>query len=104
MAKGEVGHKADDGKPFPRLLPIGPLMVIVDVLTFGAHKYGPNNWQHVDRATERPSVTPMRYCDTCSREWVENGVTPRAASTTHLGHAGCCLLFLLWFELRGDDG
>jgi len=90
----KLGTKLDSGKPQPRLLPIGPLRSIVDVLTFGAAKYSPDNWQHVPCARERYTDALLRHVFA----WMDGEAHDEESGLHHLAHAGCCLLFLLWFE------
>ena len=42
------GLKYDDGKPMLDLIPPDAVMAIGHVMTYGAQKYGPNNWQGVE--------------------------------------------------------
>jgi len=86
--------KRDHGKPMWDLLPLPQVGHIVDVLTFGAQKYGPNQWQTVDNATERYFAALMRHLVA----WRSGRTFDKESSLRHLGHAGCCLLFLLWLE------
>lgn len=93
----KLGVKFDLGKAQWRLVPFGAMSEVVDVLTYGAQKYAPDNWKHVDGAVDR-------YTDAGFRHFVAyaNGekVDPESGCS-HLAHAMCCLLFLLAFE-RGD--
>ena len=93
------GEKLDQGKRQPRLMPIGPLLAIVDVLTFGAKKYAPDNWKHVPDATERYTDALLRHVFA----WMDGERLDPESGLHHLGHAGCCVLFLLWLELEGDQ-
>ena len=93
------GRKDDTGKARWDLLPLKATREIVDVLTFGAAKYGANNWQLVEDhearyvAALQRHLTAWRLGETCDPE----------SGLHHLAHAGCCLLFLLSEEL-GHDG
>lgn len=92
-----IGVKYDNGKPQWRLVPFGAMSEVVDVLTYGAVKYAPDNWKHVPSARER-------YIDAGFRHLVAyaSGEKKDAESGySHLAHAMCCLLFLLAFE-RGE--
>lgn len=90
-----LGMKFDLGKPLPRLLPVGPLMAIVDVLTYGATKYAPDNWKHVDDARDRYADALLRHV----LAWLGGESHDAESGLRHLAHAGCCILFLLHFEL-----
>ena len=89
------GVKWDEGKLLWGLLPLEPIREIVRVLTYGAKKYAPSNWMNVKDARER-------YYDAMMRHIVayKMGETKDSDTNIHpLAHAGCCLLFILWFEL-----
>jgi hypothetical protein len=88
------GVKYDSEKPKWTLLPFRALQEVVEVLTFGAKKYAADNWKHVPQARER-------YVDAAYRHLADWNTTARLDPETgksHLAHAICCLLFLLWFE------
>lgn len=90
------GVKLDAGKPKWSLLPFRELKEVVEILTFGAEKYAPNNWQKVD--------PPSRYTDACLRHltaWVQGEKKDAESGKSHLAHAVCCLLFLMWFDNEG---
>lgn len=93
-----LGEKFDAGKPEPRLLPAGPLMQIVEILTFGARKYQPDNWQHVDGGLERYHDAMLRHI----YAWQGGERFDPESDMHHLAHAGCCLLFLMWFADKED--
>jgi hypothetical protein len=84
-------RKADAGKPRPTLLPAKALQNIVEVLEFGAEKYGRDNWRNVD--------DPQRYLDAALRHLsamqIEGLKTvDKESGLPHIDHAACCLLFL----------
>lgn len=93
------GDKFDDGKPQPRLLPPVPVMAIVGVLTFGAAKYSVDNWQEVPNAVDRYTDALLRHVFA----WMGGERVDQESKLHHLAHAGCCVLFLLWFELKEDQ-
>lgn len=90
-----AGVKYDNGKPQWSLLPFRALTQVVEVLTYGAKKYAPDNWKKVPDARRR-------YIDAGFRHF-----TAYAAGETHdpetgkhhLAHAICCLLYLVAFDL-----
>ena len=92
----EKGKKYDTGKLRWSLLPIKPVEEIVKVLMFGANKYGDNNWQGLEGAKERYYDAMLRHI----MAWKEGEVSDSESNLSHLAHAGCCLLFLLWFEIN----
>ena len=88
--------KQDHGKPAMHLLPGKPLQEIAKVLTFGAKKYSAHNW--------RPGTEWSRYYSAMQRhltDWNDNAGADPETGLSHLAHAGCCLLFLLEYELKG---
>lgn len=91
-----LGLKTDTGKPRWSLVPYDALLEIVKVLTFGATKYADNNWQHVDNHEDRYFSAMLRHLTA----WKNGQRTDDETGLSHLAHAGCCLLFLLWFEVR----
>lgn len=89
-------RKDDVQKPMMGLLPPKALLAISRVLTFGAAKYGPNNWHQV--------ANRSRYYDALQRhltQWWAGEDKDQDTGESHLAHAGCCLLFLLELEIRG---
>jgi len=95
--KKSRGRKLDKSKPMWGLLPFEPLQEIVKVLTFGAKKYSKDNWQYVPDAKERYFNALFRHLTA----WKMGEKTDPETSISHLAHCGCCILFLLWFELKG---
>lgn len=93
-----VGFKADKDKPRWDLLPFGPVSEIVDVLTFGARKYADNNWKKVPDARARYLAAAFRHL----AAYAQGERADSETGLSHLAHAGCCLLFLNWFEGRSE--
>jgi hypothetical protein len=90
----ELGSKADAEKPRWDLLPWKPLAAVVEVLTYGAKKYAPDNWQEVPLASRRYFAAAVRHLVA----WNEGEGTDPESGHPHLAHAACCILFLLWFD------
>ena len=91
--KPTPGTKFDAGKNRWSLLPMNEVGEIVQVLTVGAKKYADNNWMKVKPKT--------RYVDALFRHltaWIEGEKLDPEDSLSHLAHAGCNLLFLMWFD------
>ncbi len=89
------GIKHDHGKDQWWLLPLNVLSPVVKVLMFGAGKYAPYNWQRV-----KPKE---RYYDACIRhlaDWQEGERIEPESGLPTLAHAICCLIFLLWYEVK----
>ena len=94
------GVKYDNDKPQWSLLPFKALKEVVDVLTYGAKKYAPDNWKKVPNAKQR-------YIDAGFRHLTAYAAGEKLDSETgksHLAHAICCLLYLLAFEIGEDRG
>lgn len=97
--KPTAGRKDDQGKPQPSLLPPRPLMLIAAVLTFGARKYERDNWQRVEDARHRYADALLRHVFA----WLGGEALDPESGHHHLAHAGCCILFLLHFEVAHDE-
>ncbi len=91
------GLKHDGGKVRTDLLPVRALLSVAEVMTFGASKYGANNWQNV-----RPR---SRYFGAALRHLFARALGERHDPETglpHLAHASCCVLFMLSGDLGHD--
>ena len=87
-----TGKKFDDTKPKWNLLPLSPIAEVVNVLTFGANKYGPNNWQLLPDFNERYFAATMRHLFA----WREGETHDPESGLHHLAHAATNIIFLLW--------
>lgn len=94
----QTGIKFDGDKPEFSLLPTGTLNPVLKVLGIGKKKYAKDNWQRVDNAKERYFNAAMRHITS----WWEGEKTDPETGENHLAHALCCLLFLLWFDNKGN--
>ena len=86
-----VGKKYDGGKVRFSLVPQKALTEVMDVLEFGAKKYGDENWKMVDNLQRR-------YFDAAHRHMIKDfkGVLiDEESGSAHLAHAICCLMFKL---------
>lgn len=91
----EPFRKDDKGKPDLSLLPPRALLAVGRVLSFGAAKYGRENWANVP--------DPHRYEAAALRHLMAHLAGETADADTkesHLAHAACCVLFLLELEAR----
>jgi hypothetical protein len=95
--KNQKGLKFDNDKPRWDLLPLKPIEDIVKVLTFGAKKYGPDNWRQVENAKDRYFAALMRHLVA----WRAGEKIDSESSMPHIAHALCNLVFL--YELEGAD-
>ena len=92
------GHKADAGKPRPDLLPPLAVLEIAKVLEFGARKYAPDNWRKVEGWRWRYAGAALRHLFA----WLGGEARDPESGLLHLAHAGCCVLFLLEKEIKGE--
>jgi hypothetical protein len=84
------GRKFDGGKLQYGLVPPLALKATVDVLTFGAEKYEPDNWKVVPDSKRRYFDAAMRHM----WAWKEGEQIDPESGKHHLAHALCCLHFL----------
>ncbi len=94
MDDKELGVKFDNNKLKWSLLPFEALEEVVEVLTFGAKKYAPDNWKFVPDADARYMDAAFRHIVSYMQGHKYDGET----GSNHLAHAVCCLLFKLWFD------
>lgn len=91
-------QKHDQGKSRYSLIPPLAEEEMVKVLTFGANKYAPNNWQNVDDMS--------RYVDATLRHIASYRKGERNDAETnlhHLAHAMCCLAFIVDLEKQNES-
>lgn len=93
----EKGQKHDSGKPRYDLMPVHAEAEMVDVLTFGAGKYGAENWRKVER--ERYIAAAGRH-----RAAYRMGETnDPETGKHHLAHAMCCDAFVIELDLQEQE-
>lgn len=88
------GLKDDKQKLRWDLLPLDSCEQVVAVLTFGAKKYAPNNWQLVHDAQERYYAALLRHL----KSWRCGEQIDPESGLHHLAHVACNALFLCWFN------
>jgi hypothetical protein len=93
---GAVKH--DHGKPRVGLMMRGfprAMLAVAEVTTFGAEKYEPDGWQHVDGGIER-------YNDALDRHLLARHISrvDSESQLPHLAHAAWNALAVLELELR----
>lgn len=98
MGQAVAGMKHDENKARWDLLPMGATSEIVDVLTYGAKKYAPDNWRKVPNPQQRYYAAAMRHIVA----WVRGEKNDPESGKPHLAHAACCLLFLLEVDGGAD--
>jgi hypothetical protein len=92
--KPKQGVKYDSGKLQWTLLPFRAINEVLEVLAFGAKKYAADNWKIVPEARTRYVDAAFRHLT----DWHLKEKLDGETGKSHLAHAICCLLFLLWFE------
>lgn len=87
-----TAKKFDGGKLRYSLLPTGCVESVVQVLEYGAEKYGANNWQGLDNFEDRYYDALMRHLAAyrAGEQYDQESGLP------HLAHAACNVMFLLW--------
>ena len=89
--------RKDDGGKLPwHLAPWDAFRAIVFILAFGARKYGDRNWEE--------GMDWSRLWSACMRHltaWWEGEPGDPETGKSHLWHAGCCIIFLIAYEIRG---
>jgi hypothetical protein len=94
---GEARKSAESAsKPRLDLLPPAAMEAIAKVLTFGAGKYGDNNWARGAR-WGRYYAALLRHL----LAWWRGEELDPETGLSHLAHAGCCLVFLLEYQRNG---
>lgn len=89
-----LGRKFDGDKLRWDLVPFKEFSEVVSILTTGAKKYAANNWQYVEDAPNRYFAAVMRHL--IAHRTGEK--TDPETGKSHLAHAMCGLLFLMWFD------
>lgn len=89
------GKKYDSGKPRYDLIPPVVLDQLAQVLTYGSHKYGDNNWQNVKPFNDRYYAAAMRHLQADRAGEVHDP----ESGLPHLTHALASVAFLLWHQL-----
>lgn len=90
-----VGQKLGDEKPRYDLIPAEALEEMAKVLSKGAEKYAPRNWEY-----GVPYSKYYRAAIGHLNKWKMGQDSDPETGLSHLAHAGCCVLFLLTFVQR----
>lgn len=88
------GVKFDGEKLRWSLLPLTSVQEVVQVLEYGARKYAPDNWMKVPDAQDRYWDAAMRHM----MAWKMGEKKDSESGKSHLAHAVCCLLYIMWFD------
>lgn len=100
--KAKPGIKFDATKLRYDLLPAVAIDQLMTVMTFGAVKYGPDNWRKVDEAEDRYFAAAMRHLMAFQAARKRGNHAERFDPETglsHLSHALTCLAFLTELEV-----
>lgn len=85
------GTKYDSGKPRFTLIPPTALREVAEVVTFGANKYGDENWRKLDNLESRYVNAALRHIN----EYLTGHETDPESGRHVLAHAVISLLFVL---------
>lgn len=77
------------------LLPFEPIEHIVEILTYGAAKYKPNNWQKVE--SHRYFSAAIRHL---LATWIKGEERDDESDKLHTSHANCNAIFLDWQQIQ----
>jgi len=88
--------KFDDDKLKWHLLPLKEIEDVVRVLMYGANKYSENNWVGLPR--ERLEDALMRHVIS----YLKSEKSDSETGISHLAHAICNCLFLMYFDNKND--
>lgn len=94
----DVGRKDDDGKAPWHLVPWRELSSVVDVIAYGAKKYGEWNWQGVELSRDRYFAALSRHLVA----WRMGERVDPESGLPHLAHVACNALFLAWHDRREE--
>jgi len=97
MKKSE-GLKHDQDKLRWDLLPSEAIEDVIEIMMFGATKYGDYNWTN--------GINYNRIFSACMRHmwaWWRSEDLDSESGKNHLAHAMCCIMFLLSYIKRNQD-
>ena len=89
-----TGKKNDTGKARYDLVSPEFEEAVAKVLTFGAEKYEPNNWQKVEDGKDRYYSALRRHL----AAYRTGEKVDEESGLSHLAHAACNIMFLMHFE------
>lgn len=85
-----VGKKYDAGKSRVDLVEPAFIFDVANVLSYGAAKYGEQNWQHVENGQDRYYAAALRHL----LAHRSGQVLDDESGQTHLAHAATNIMFL----------
>ncbi len=92
------GNKFDNGKPQLDLVDPTFILGIGEILTFGAEKYGANNWKKVKK---------HRYIAAAFRHFLaimKGELYDEQSNRHHALHVACNLMFIFYFDTQNKKG
>jgi Domain of unknown function (DUF5664) len=95
MTPDNLGRKNDEDKAPWELAPWDAFWAILQVIKFGARKYEPRNWER-GMAWSRLFSATQRHLTA----WWMGEHRDSETGYSHLWHAGCCICFLIAYEIR----
>lgn len=95
----QVGLKYDTGKLLFSLIPPETTRALAQVLTFGAQKYAPNNWQLVENGKDRYLDALFRHLDA----YRSGEALDPESGLSHLSHALTNVAFLHYLDLKANQ-
>lgn len=95
MPKQNEGVKHDTEKDRWDLVPYHAMQEVVKVLTFGAKKYGDDNWKMIINLDQRYFAASMRHEICYKNRSGTADVCDGESGLHHLAHKICCDLFRL---------
>lgn len=94
-----MGKKLDNDKNRLDLIDPAFILGVGEILTFGAKKYKPNNWQTLSDPQNRYYSAAMRHL----LAWRAGELKDKESGISHILHAACNLMFMLWHENKGNN-
>lgn len=95
-----VPLKDDKTKPDFSLLPLQELAAVVRVLEFGAKKYGRDNYKAGEgHSSNRLLAACLRHL----ASYQAGEKTDKDTDESHIAHAACCLIFMLYNQYHGKQ-
>ena len=98
----QIGKKFDGDKPMWALLPLKAVEQIVIVLTYGAKKYGRENWKELDDFYYRYTSAIGRHWTKwqSGEPWDADFFKRYGIKVSHLAMIATNAIFLLWKEME----
>ena len=93
----EIGIKYDNDKLRLDLIDYNQINKLAYILTMGAKKYQDNNWQKVEPFNDRYFAALLRHLFA----WKNGQKIDNESKKSHLDHAFCNIMFLMWGEDNG---